>query len=71
MEYTLRDIAADILEEMPPDPTDVEDMIIASLFSGQPDQTLQHASQLDRWLSAHLADMMAPLGLIDSGIEEE
>jgi nuclear pore complex protein Nup85 len=56
---------------MPPDPTSLEDMIHASMFSGQLFEALQHASRLDRWLSAHLADLMVPLSLIDTGVDEE
>lgn len=51
---------------MPPDPTDAEDMVHASLFSGEPIEALQHASKLDCWLSAHIADVMEALQLIDS-----
>lgn len=53
-----------VLDEMPPDPTNLEDMVHAALLSGNVNQALKHASQLDPWLSAHFADIMAPLGLI-------
>lgn len=66
-----RDVVSQVLDEMPPDPTSLEDMVHAALFSGQPLQALQHASQLDRWLSAHLADIMVPLSLIETDIDEE
>jgi nuclear pore complex protein Nup85 len=56
---------------MPPDPTDAEDMVHAALFSGQPVEALQHAHQLDCWLSAHLADIMEALQLIESDIDDE
>lgn len=59
------DIIAQVLEDMPPDPTNPEDMIHAALFTGDPLKALDHAAKLDPWLSAHLADMMEPLGLID------
>ena len=56
---------------MPPDPTNLEDMFHAALFSGRPKEALLHASLLDRWLSAHLADLMVPLSLIDEEVDEE
>ena len=56
---------------MPPDPTSFEDMIHAAFFSGQPHEALRHASQLDPWLAAHLADLMVPLSLIEGDIDEE
>lgn len=60
------DIVTQILHDMPPDPTNLEDMVHAALFSGHPVEALQHASQLDRWLAAHWADIMEPLGLLNS-----
>jgi nuclear pore complex protein Nup85 len=60
-----------VLDEMPPDPTSLEDMIHCALFSGQPLEALNHASQLDPWLSAHLADLMVPLSLIEVEIDGE
>lgn len=56
---------------MPPDPTNLEDMVHTALFAGKPVDALLHASQLDRWLSAHLADIMEPLTLIDNVTHEE
>ncbi|KAG6855778.1 hypothetical protein H0H87_010878 [Tephrocybe sp. NHM501043] len=67
----LPDIVSQVLDELPPDPTSLEDMIHASLFSGEPYKVLEHASHLDRWLSAHLADFMAPLQLIEASPDEE
>jgi len=66
-----RDVVSQVLDEMPPDPTSLEDMIHAALFSGQPLEVLRYASQLDQWLSAHLADLMVPLSLIETEIDEE
>lgn len=60
-----------VLDDMPPDPTSLEDMVHAALFAGRPLQVLNHASSLDRWLSAHLADIMVPLSLIEADMEEE
>ncbi|KAF9461545.1 nucleoporin Nup85-like protein [Collybia nuda] len=67
----LPDVVSQVLDEMPPDPTNLEDMVHATLFSGQPLQALRHASQLDLWLSAHLADIMVPLALIEADTDED
>ncbi|KIK60507.1 hypothetical protein GYMLUDRAFT_43830 [Collybiopsis luxurians FD-317 M1] len=67
----LPDVVADVFETMPPDPTNLEDMIQSSLFSGNADQVLKHASEFDIWLSAHLADIMEPLGLLDAEADPE
>lgn len=65
------DVIAQVLEDMPPDPTSLEDMIHAALFTGDPLKALDHAAKLDPWLSAHLADMMEPLALVDKDPNEE
>lgn len=62
---------ADILDGTPPDPTDAEDMIQSSLFSGDCSKALNYASQLDPWLAAHLADIMQALDLLDNEPDEE
>ncbi|TCD63518.1 hypothetical protein EIP91_005319 [Steccherinum ochraceum] len=62
----LPDIVVDILDDLPPDPTNQEDVIHSSLFLGKPVQALSQAAQLDVWLSAHLADMMEALELIEA-----
>ncbi|KAJ4479675.1 nucleoporin Nup85-like protein [Lentinula edodes] len=67
----LPDVVADVLETMPPDPTNLEDMMLSSLFSGHAGQVLKHASDFDLWLSAHLADIMEPLGLLDAELDFE
>ena len=64
------EIVVQVLDEMPPDPTDFEDVIHSLLMLGKPTQVLSHASQLDPWLSAHLADIMEPLELIDRDPDE-
>lgn len=56
---------------MPPDPTDSEDMIHAALFSGQMEEVLRQSLQLDCWLSAHFADLMEALELINLNVDEE
>lgn len=66
-----RDIVMDILDDLPPDPTNQEDVIHSSLFMGKPIQALSQAAQLDVWLSAHLADMMEALELIEATPTDE
>ncbi|KAI0369186.1 hypothetical protein BV20DRAFT_1044625 [Pilatotrama ljubarskyi] len=61
----LPEIVAQVLDEMPPDPTDREDMVHSALFLGRPTQALSEAARLDIWLAAHLADLMEPIELID------
>ncbi|KAK7012223.1 nuclear pore complex protein Nup85 [Favolaschia claudopus] len=65
------DVVDRILDEMPPDPTNVEDMVHTALFTGKAVDALAHASQLDRWLAAHLADIMEPLSLISVDSQDE
>ncbi|EDR05684.1 uncharacterized protein LACBIDRAFT_302853 [Laccaria bicolor S238N-H82] len=67
----LPDVVSQVLGDTPPDPTNLEDMIHAALFSGRPAEGLRNASQLDRWLAAHLASIMAPLQLIDAEDDED
>ena len=55
---------------MPPDPTNLEDVMHTSLFLGKPQQALTQAHQLDPWLSAHLADVMEAIQLIDCDVFE-
>ncbi|KAG6873516.1 hypothetical protein C0995_014784 [Termitomyces sp. Mi166 len=65
-----RDVVSQVLDELPPDPTSLEDMIHVALVSGKPQKILEHSSKLDRWLSAHLADFMVPLELIEAEPDE-
>jgi nuclear pore complex protein Nup85 len=66
-----RDIAALVLEKLPPDPTNLEDIIHVALFSAQPEKALVHAAQLDPWLAAHMADVMEALALIPEEVDDE
>nr|GAT45669.1 predicted protein [Mycena chlorophos] len=66
----LPDILERILETLPPDPTNFEDMVHTALLFGKAGEAVAHAAQLDRWLSAHLADIMQPLGLLDGQIHD-
>ncbi|PAV19573.1 hypothetical protein PNOK_0450700 [Pyrrhoderma noxium] len=67
----LPDIVGKILAKFPADPTDKEDILHAELAMGRTNQALVAANELDPWLSAHLADIMDPLGLLDSIPNEE
>lgn len=58
------------MDDLPPDPTNMEDMVHAALFSGQPAKALEHAAKLDPWLAAHLADFMHPLSLLEAETDE-
>lgn len=62
---------AQVLDEMPPDPTNIEDSLHVALLSRDLNEALQLAQKLDPWLSAHLADIMVPLQIIDDEIDEE
>ena len=65
------EVVFQVIGDMPPDPTDLEDMIHAALFSRQPADALQLALKLDSWLSAHLADIMESIQLIAPDVDEE
>ncbi|KAF7356620.1 Nuclear pore complex protein Nup85 [Mycena venus] len=67
----LPDVVDRVLDDMPSDPTNGEDMVHTALFAGKPVDALLHASRLDRWLSAHLADIMEPLSLITDDPRDE
>jgi len=56
---------------MPSDPTNLEDMIHAALFSGDPAKALSYSALLDPWLAAHMADLMHSLSLIEKETNEE
>ena len=59
-----------LLDELPPDPTDKEDSVYTALFQGAPRAALEKAEELDIWLAAHLADLMEPIELISSEPDE-
>ncbi|KAF8842387.1 hypothetical protein BDN67DRAFT_899400 [Paxillus ammoniavirescens] len=67
----LPDVVSQALEDMPPDPTNLEDMIHAALFMGDPSKALEHAAKLDPWFGAHLADIMEPLGLVEKEVTDD
>ena len=53
-----------ILDDLPQDPTLVEENLFAALFTGQIGEAIKRANEFDLWLAAHLADIMHPLGLL-------
>lgn len=56
---------------MSPDPTDKEDSLHAELMQGRHSQALVIANEIDVWLAAHMADIMEPLGLLESDVDDE
>ncbi|KAF8872834.1 nucleoporin Nup85-like protein [Gymnopilus junonius] len=67
----LPEIVSQVITDMPPDPTDPEDMVHVTLLAGQAVEALHHAHRLDCWLSGHLADMMAFVQLIENNVDED
>ncbi|KAG2355971.1 Nup85 nucleoporin-domain-containing protein [Suillus spraguei] len=67
----LPEVVSQVLDDMPQDPTNLEDMVHAALFSGDPAKALSHAAQLDPWLAAHMADLMQALSLIEEEANED
>ncbi|TDL24108.1 hypothetical protein BD410DRAFT_786808 [Rickenella mellea] len=67
----LPDIAGRVMYDVPSDPSSKEDSLHADLFLGRPLQALSVAHDIDVWLAAHLADIMIPLGLLDSETDDE
>jgi nuclear pore complex protein Nup85 len=70
-QVTLRDVVNQILENMPPDPTDPEDMIHVALFRGETMEALSHAAKLDVWLAAHWVDLMEAVDLLSPRVGDE
>ena len=68
---TFRDVVNQILESMPPDPTDSEDMIHVALFRGETMEALSHAAKLDVWLAAHWVDLMEAVDLLNPRVSDE
>ncbi len=66
----LRDVVGRTLSNMPPDPTDAEDTLHAELMQGRTKHALAVAAKIDNWLAAHVADLMVPIGLLDSEIDD-
>jgi nuclear pore complex protein Nup85 len=65
----IRDVVALILEDLPQDPTLVEENLFAALFGSHIGEVIKRANEFDLWLAAHLADMMQPLGLLVESAE--
>ena len=67
----LREVVNQILEGMPPDPTDLEDMIHVALFRGETTEALSYAARLDVWLAAHWVDLMETIDLLSPRVGDE
>jgi nuclear pore complex protein Nup85 len=67
----LREVVNQILESMPADPTDLEDMIHVALFRGETMEALSYAAKLDVWLSAHWVDLMEAVDLLNTRVGDE
>lgn len=70
------EVVEHVIDTLPPDPTNLEDMIHSALLTGEPVKALSFAEKLDLWLSCHLADVMGVLGLLQEreegdGVDEE
>lgn len=69
--HIFSDVVGRTLMDVSPDPTDKEDVLYAELSQGRISKALAVAHEIDVWLAAHMADMMVPLGLIDSDVDDE
>jgi len=69
--YALREVVNQILESMPADPTDLEDMIHVALFRGETIEALSYAAKLDVWLAAHWVDLMEAVDLLNTHVGDE
>lgn len=67
----LPEVVERIIDVIPYDPTDLEDVIHAQLLTGEVAKVLTSAERLDVWLSCHLADVMNALGLLQEAEELE
>jgi len=61
--FRFRELVERVIDVIPYDPTDLEDVIHAQLLTGEVVKVLVSAEKLDVWLSCHLADVMNALGL--------
>ncbi|KAH9987143.1 nucleoporin Nup85-like protein [Russula compacta] len=67
----LPEVVNQILENMPPDPTDLEDMIHVTLFRGETMEALSCATRLDVWLAAHWVDLMEAVDLLNTRVSDD
>lgn len=66
-----RGVVEKVIDVIPYDPTDLEDLIHAQLLTGEVARSLASAEKLDVWLSCHLADVIHALGLLQEVEEVE
>lgn len=69
--FRFRELVERVIDIIPYDPTDLEDVIHAQLLTGEVVKVLVSAEKLDVWLSCHLADVMNALGLLQEAEEGE
>ncbi|KAG8832153.1 hypothetical protein FRC17_001905 [Serendipita sp. 399] len=62
------DITRELLEEMPVDPTNPEDMLQAALFQGDIVKAAHIANDIDVWLVAHMTDLLEIVPLPESAV---
>ncbi|KZT25118.1 hypothetical protein NEOLEDRAFT_1178543 [Neolentinus lepideus HHB14362 ss-1] len=67
----LPEVAADVLDDMPPDPTDLEDSIHVALVRAEYREALARAACLDPWLAAHLAIVLELLAYVTNDRNKE
>lgn len=56
-------MVAEIVEEMPVDPTSLEDQLHAALFAADVITAARLANDIDIWLVAHMVDILETLTL--------
>ncbi len=58
-----RNVVAEITEEMPVDPTSLEEQLHAALFAADIVTAARLANDIDIWLVAHMVDILETLPL--------
>lgn len=71
IDWASREVVGQVLEDMPPDLTSGEESLYSALFRADTLEALSAASKVDPWLSAHLADIMGPLALVEGENDAE
>ncbi|CAG7850039.1 SubName: Full=Uncharacterized protein {ECO:0000313/EMBL:CCA72786.1} [Serendipita indica DSM 11827] len=66
--HDLPSIASEVIEEMPVDPTDPEELLQAALFQKDIVKAASHANDVDIWLVAHMMDILESLSLPEASV---
>ena len=66
---TSRELVSGLLNEMPADPTDTEEMTLLHLFTDDLPKAIERTMDLDPWLGAHLADILQNQDLISPQVD--